>query len=191
MWSGAGCTAPASDCTRDASTVHRIGIFGAMGIGKTTAIRSLCGDVAVDCDVPNLDRQASSKATTTVGIDFGEVDLGDGELLQIYGSPGQDRFDFLRDWLISVIAGAIVMVDVNAPDAVQTSLPLLERIAAEPNRPPALVLVARPATVEQVDAFSAQISQALGYAIPVVFADVRDRAQMLDIVEIMLYTLQT
>ncbi|MGH1510748.1 GTP-binding protein [Ralstonia solanacearum] len=171
--------------------MHRIGIFGAMGIGKTTAIRSLCGDVAVDCDVPNLDRQASSKATTTVGIDFGEVDLGDGELLQIYGSPGQDRFDFLRDWLISVIAGAIVMVDVNAPDTVQTSLPLLERIAAEPNRPPALVLVARPATVEQVDAFSAQVSQALGYAIPVVFADVRDRAQMLDIVEIMLYTLQT
>ncbi|WP_254301264.1 hypothetical protein [Ralstonia solanacearum] len=51
--------------------MHRIGIFGAMGIGKTTAIRSLCGDVAVDCDVPNLDRQASSNATTTVGVDFG------------------------------------------------------------------------------------------------------------------------
>ncbi|WP_254301261.1 hypothetical protein [Ralstonia solanacearum] len=83
------------------------------------------------------------------------------------------------------------MVDVNAPGTVETSLPLLERIAAEPNRPPALVLVARPATVEQVDAFSARVSQALGYAIPVVIADVRDRAQMLDIVEIMLYTLQT
>jgi hypothetical protein len=31
----------------------------------------------------------------------------------------------------------------------------------------------------------------LGRAIPVVMADVRERAQMLDIVEIMLYTLQT
>jgi len=171
--------------------MHGIGIFGPMGIGKTTAIRTLCGDVTIDCDVPNLDRQASAKATTTVGVDFGEVDLGNGELLQIYGSPGQERFDFLRDWLISVIAGAIVMVDVNAPDAGACCIPLLRRIAAEPAQPPALVLVARPSTPARVDAFSAQLSQALGRALPVVMADARERAQMLDIVEIMLYTLQT
>jgi signal recognition particle receptor subunit beta len=171
--------------------MHRIGIFGPMGIGKTTAIRTLCGDVTIDCDVPNLDRHASAKATTTVGVDFGEVDLGNGELLQIYGSPGQDRFDFLRDWLISVIAGAIVMVDVNAPDAGERCIPLLRRIASEPAQPSTLVLVARPATPARVDAFSAQLSQVLGRAIPVVMADVRERAQMLDIVEIMLYTLQT
>ena len=171
--------------------MHRIGIFGPMGIGKTTAIRALCGDVAIDCDVPNLDRHTSTKATTTVGVDFGEVDLGNGELLQIYGSPGQDRFDFLRDWLISVIAGAIVMVDVNAPDAGERCIPLLQRIAAEPAQPSALVLVARPSTPTRVDAFSAQLSQALGRALPVVMADVRERTQMLDIVEIMLYTLQT
>jgi len=53
------------------------------------------------------------------------------------------------------------------------------------------VLVARPATPARVDAFSAHLSQVLGRAIPVVMADVRERAQMLDIVEIMLYTLQT
>jgi len=170
--------------------MHRIGLFGAMGIGKTTAIRSLCGDVVVDCDVPNLDRQASNKAMTTVGIDFGEADLGNGEVLQVYGSPGQERFDFLRDWLISVIAGAIVMVDVHAPEAIDDSVRLLERIAAAPGQPPSLVLVVRPASAKQLDMFSNQLSQRLGYAVPVVVADVRERAQMLDIVEIMLYALQ-
>lgn len=170
--------------------MHRIGIFGDMGIGKTTAIRSLCGDVVVDCDVPNLDRQASSKTMTTVGIDFGEIDLGNGEVLQIYGSPGQDRFDFLRDWLISVIAGAIVMVDVNAADAVARCGPLLERIGSAPSQPPVLVLAARQASAQHLDAFSEQLSRRLGHVVPVVVADVRERAQMLDIVEIMLYTLQ-
>jgi hypothetical protein len=51
-------------------------------------------------DVRNLDKATHSKEFTTVGAEFGEIDLGSGERLQLVGSPGQDR-------LISCAAGAL------------------------------------------------------------------------------------
>ena len=69
----------------------RVSLLGPMGIGKTTALRSLCGEFMAGSDVRNLDRAAHSKEFTTVGAEFGEIDLGSGERLQLVGSPGQDR----------------------------------------------------------------------------------------------------
>ncbi|MCW0038243.1 hypothetical protein OIO03_22375, partial [Acinetobacter baumannii] len=68
----------------------RVSLIGPMGIGKTTALRSLCGALMAATDVPNLDRAAHSKEFTTVGAEFGEIDLGEGMRLQLVGSPGQD-----------------------------------------------------------------------------------------------------
>ena len=113
----------------------RISFMGPMGIGKTTAIRALCGDNMVASDVPNLDRAAHAKEFTTVGAEFGEIDLGDGERVQVCGCPGQDRFDFLRDWVVSVSVDVFIMVDVNAADAVPSTGALLAEAAAA-ERPP-------------------------------------------------------
>lgn len=55
----------------------RVSLIGPMGIGKTTALRSLCGALMAATDVPNLDRAAHSKEFTTVGAEFGEIDLGE------------------------------------------------------------------------------------------------------------------
>ena len=117
-----------------------------MGIGKTTAIRALCGDTVVDCDVPNLDVGAHHKATTTVGAEFGIVCLSNHEELHVYGSPGQERFGFLRQWLLSSAVGTLVLVDINQPGA----LPYATELVAQLQR-----LVPGAATVVAVGAAGA------------------------------------
>lgn len=167
-------------------SVHlRVALMGPMGIGKTTAIRTVCGDLTVDCDVPNLDTATHAKATTTVGADFGEVDLGDGDKLQIYGCPGQERFNFVRQWVLSSSAGVFVMTDLHEPDAVAETARLLAEVASCPSSPLAAVLVSRPATHAQIDAFAAALMQKGAGLVPVLQADVRDRQQMLDMLQVL------
>lgn len=157
----------------------RIALMGPMGIGKTTALRALCGQDMASSDVPNLDRASHAKAFTTVGAEFGEIDLGDGEVVQVCGCPGQERFDFVRHWLLSVSLGVFIMQDVQDPGAVENTLRLLAETAAHDNAPLALVLSARPATARQLDAFARQITAAGHGVVPVLQADPRDKVQML------------
>jgi signal recognition particle receptor subunit beta len=160
-------------------SMPRIAFMGPMGVGKTTAIRALCGDDMVDSDVPNLDRQSHVKEFTTVGAEFGEIDLGDGERVQVCGCPGQDRFDFLRQWVVSASVGVFVMVDANAADAVDMAGALLTEAAQAEHPPLALVLSARPASAVQMQAFADGLEAAGHGLVPVLQVDVRKRADVL------------
>ncbi len=166
-------------------SLPRIALVGAMGIGKTTALRSLCGEQMVSTDVVNLDRAANAKEFTTVGTEFGEIDLGDGERVQVCGCPGQERFSFVRKWILSVSMGVFVMVDVNADDAVPDAVRLLQDVAALEQPPVVLILNARSAPAAAIDSFAAAISAAGHGVIPVLQADPRERSQMLDAIGVL------
>src|SRR3954468_16417345 len=72
----------------------KIVFAGPPNAGKTTAIAAL-SDVAPVCtDVRNTDT-ALAKQRTTVGLDFGSIDLGNGQAVRLFGTPGQVRFKFL------------------------------------------------------------------------------------------------
>ena len=164
--------------------IKRIVLLGPMGIGKTTAIRSLCGSLAIECDVPNLDKQAHAKETTTVGVDFGEIKLDEHDTLQIYGCPGQDRYDFVREWALSLAFGAIVMVDIHAPDAIAQAVELIQQCRRAPNVQAIVVLSTRAASPAQQEMFTVQLSNHADCAVPVLNADPRNPTQMLDALEI-------
>ena len=80
---------------------QRVVFCGPLGVGKTTAVRSIS-----DVEVANTDvvRAAArhgaptpgAKTTTTVGIDYGEWRRADGSTVAVYGTPGQVRFDAVR-----------------------------------------------------------------------------------------------
>lgn len=152
--------------------MYCIGIFGLMGIGKIIVICMLCGEVIIDCDVFNFDCYVFVKVIIIVGVDFGEVDLGNGELLQVYGSFGQDCFDFLWDWFIFVIVGVIVMVDVNVFDVGECCILLLCCIVLEFMQLFMLVFVVWLVMFVQVDVFFVWFSQVFGWVILVVMVDV-------------------
>ena len=86
--------------------------IGPPGAGKSTAIRSVSDLPPVSTEVLHSDE----KRTTTVAMDFGEIRLDDGEVVQLYGIPGQDRFEFIWPMVADSAVAAVFMLDARSPD---------------------------------------------------------------------------
>ncbi len=94
---------------------YKILITGPMGAGKTTAIGTVSEIGVVSTDVKNSDIVQSQKATTTVAMDYGQITLDGGDQLRIYGTPGQERFDFMWKILSRGALGLIILLDNARP----------------------------------------------------------------------------
>jgi uncharacterized protein len=86
---------------------QKIVIFGAFGAGKTTLIKT------IDPNSTHIEANCAG-GTTTVALDFGRVEL-DGHQLHIYGTPGQERFEFAREIIAKGMDGAVLLVDAHSP----------------------------------------------------------------------------
>ena len=96
--------------------ILRIAIAGSVGAGKTSFIRSISEIEVVDTDKRSTDEIALFKDKTTVALDFGLFTIVPNQLLYLYGTPGQPRFDFMWDILISQVQACIVLVDAHRPE---------------------------------------------------------------------------
>lgn len=94
---------------------HKILFAGPMGAGKTTAIASVVGGKMLGTEAVNTDASIA-KPTTTVGIDYGEVMLGGGSVLRLYGTPGQARFEFMWRFIAQGALGIVILIDNTRPD---------------------------------------------------------------------------
>lgn len=92
---------------------YKIVFSGSMGAGKTEAIRSLSDVPVLLTEAFNTDTDSHNKMETTVGIDYGEVTLEDGTKIGLYGTPGQERFNFIWPVICQSALGAIVLIDHN------------------------------------------------------------------------------
>ena len=97
---------------------YKIVFSGSMGAGKTEAIRSLSDIPVLLTEAFNTDTERHEKMETTVGIDYGEVMLDDGTKIGLYGTPGQERFDFIWPVICQGAIGAIVLIDHNKEDPI-------------------------------------------------------------------------
>ena len=96
----------------------KIVFSGPMGAGKTQAIASLSDIPVVSTEVKNTDLHANTKALTTVGMDYGELVLEGGINIGLYGTPGQERFNFIWPILSQGAMGVIILIDHAAQDPV-------------------------------------------------------------------------
>lgn len=168
-----------------ANVVPRIAFIGPMGIGKTTAIRALCGEDMAGADVRNLDTQAHAKEFTTVGAEFGQISLGAGETIQVCGCPGQERFDFLRQWVMSVSVGVFVMVDANAVGVIEEAGRLLAETANAEYPPLTLVLSCRPASPALVQRLADGLLAAGHGVTPILEVDVRRSSDVMNALSVL------
>ena len=99
----------------------KIIITGPVGAGKSTLIRTLSETEVVDTDAPTTEE--IGKPTTTVALDHGTLRL-DGHLLHLFGTPGQERFDFMWEVLAEGSLGILLLVRGDQPD----KLPLARNI---------------------------------------------------------------
>lgn len=76
--------------------LQHVAFVGPLGVGKTTAVRSISDVPIVNTDVVRsadpVDGRRVRKLTTTVGIDYGECNDANGERVALLGTPGQSRF---------------------------------------------------------------------------------------------------
>ncbi len=83
---------------------------GPVGSGKTTAIASISDSKPVGTDVPLSTGSMGEKTTTTVALDYSFVCFG-GEVLHIYGLPGQNSLSFMREILVNGALGVLLLLD--------------------------------------------------------------------------------
>lgn len=98
---------------------HKIVFAGSMGSGKTEAIKSLSDISVLSTEAYNTDEQSHKKMHTTVGIDYGEITLEDDIKVGLYGTPGQDRFNFMWGVISQGAIGAIILVDHTLKNAIE------------------------------------------------------------------------
>jgi signal recognition particle receptor subunit beta len=101
---------------------YRIVFAGPIGAGKTTAIAALSDVPPVCTEVDSAEARAVGKATTTVAFDYGQILLEGGDVVQLYGTPGQARFDFMWPLIADNAIGAVVLADNSRADTVQVTL---------------------------------------------------------------------
>jgi len=93
----------------------RLVVTGPVGVGKSTFIRSVSEIAVVDTDRQATDEVALHKQKTTVAFDFGRLQFGSDMVLQLYGTPGQSRFDFMWEILIHRADAYILLVAAHRP----------------------------------------------------------------------------
>ncbi|MDX2270946.1 MAG: ATP/GTP-binding protein [Cyanobacteriota bacterium] len=101
--------------------ILRVVVTGPVGAGKSTFIRTISEIEVVDTDRKATDETADLKPDTTVAMDFGRLTLGDGMWLHLYGTPGQDRFNFMWDLLIRRAHGYILLLPAHRPGQFQAA----------------------------------------------------------------------
>ncbi|MFM2065107.1 MAG: hypothetical protein RLZZ584_16 [Pseudomonadota bacterium] len=98
-----------------AHTDHKIIFTGPVGAGKTTAIASISDIEPIRTDENASDMTQKRKGATTVAMDYGMIRLGPKEKVHLYGTPGQERFDFMWDILTKGGIGLVLLLDNTRP----------------------------------------------------------------------------
>lgn len=110
----------------------KIVVTGPVCAGKTTFIRTLSEDGIVSTEEQTTD--AIEKDTTTVGLELGRVTV-QGRATRLFGTPGQERFDYLWDIVAEGADGCVLLCPSDRPTTCDRSLAFVQGLAREENVP--------------------------------------------------------
>lgn len=96
----------------------KVVVAGPFASGKSTLIRAISSSPVVGTEQPTSGAEAATKATTTVGMEYGTYSIVEEDLgikLHLYGVPGQRRFAFMWDIVADGMDGLVLLVDGSDP----------------------------------------------------------------------------
>jgi small GTP-binding protein len=96
--------------------IPKIAVTGPAGAGKTTFVNTLCDTAA-----------GTERGQKTVSLDRGHYE-GEDVQAELFGTPGESRFDPLIDSIIDQATAVIVMVDATNKEQFPRAKELLSRV---------------------------------------------------------------
>jgi signal recognition particle receptor subunit beta len=155
----------------------KVVITGAFNAGKTRFIRSASATPPVLTEESTFGSENAIKRSTTVALDYGKAELAGGVHVYLFGTPGQERFSFMRDLLARGMDAYVVLVDSTDPD----SIPKCQAILADFAALPAVPYVIAASKADHSAALSVQdLRRLLGVAptVPIIPCDARQKASV-------------
>lgn len=170
---------------------HKILFSGTTGSGKTTAIGKVSQVNKMTTEVRNNDASVN-KSTTTVGLDYGELTLDNGEKLVLYGTPGQKRFAFMWEILARGALGIIILIDNSSNDPIADLDIYLDGFANLIRDAACVVAIGRMDThpMPDIKFFSTHL-ESRGILCPVIPTDVRETESVIELLDLILLQLVT
>ncbi len=104
--------------------IPKILVTGPYNSGKSSFVKS------ISIESVSVDKMALEKFPTTIAMDIGHVDH-DGFIADIFGTPGQERFDLMLDILAKEAVGAFILIDSSAPQTFARAKEMINKTQAE------------------------------------------------------------
>jgi small GTP-binding protein len=111
---------------RNGGTAVKIVVTGPFAAGKTTLIRTISEITVLSTEKGISDDTRSTKTDTTVAMDFGRITIDRDLVLYLFGTPGQDRFDFMWEILGEGMLGYVVLVDAARPESLDEAAAIVQ-----------------------------------------------------------------
>ena len=103
----------------------KVVVTGPFAAGKTTLIRTISEITVLSTERGITDSTRKRKAETTVAMDFGRITIDRDLVLYLFGTPGQDRFDFMWEILGEGMIGYLLLIDTTREESVQEAAGIL------------------------------------------------------------------
>ncbi|MCB1583529.1 MAG: hypothetical protein R3E90_14200 [Marinicella sp.] len=98
--------------------MHRkVAFIGSVGSGKTTIVENLSGFAPINTDVEATEN--IGKKMTTVGIDFGQIMIGEDLSLGLYGVPGQRKFSMVWEFVKTGLWALVILVKNENQESIE------------------------------------------------------------------------
>jgi len=169
---------------------HKIIFTGPVGSGKTTAISAISDIPVLKTDENAQDMTKNRKQTTTVAMDYGLLNLDKGERIHLYGTPGQERFEFMWDILTNGGLGLILLLDNSRPTPFKDMQFFLNAFREFINDNKIVIGVTHMEhnTTPSIKTYNQEL-QKCGINAPILEIDARDKRDIKTLIKALLYSL--
>jgi signal recognition particle receptor subunit beta len=110
---------------RSSGQAVKIVVTGPFSAGKSTLIRTISEITVLSTEKDITDDTRSRKSETTVAMDFGRITIDKDLVLYLFGTPGQDRFDFMWEILGEGMIGYILLLDATRMESLDEAVGIL------------------------------------------------------------------